>query len=400
MTELFRPSFFQPDNINGVPLAGALLYFYATGTTTPIDTWQDGTLSTPSTTVLQSDGSLAIVADASGVFAPIYINTNTYKVVLKTAALITVQTTDPVFAPASVSGFHAATAKAAPVAGDEFPLLDSAASYFLKKVLWSSILTTIGTAIGGIIAAAAGKTTPVDADALVIADSAASNATKRLTFANLKTWIGVAVGPLIAGFTGKATPVDADTLALADSAASGASKSLTWANLKATLKAYFDPLHGPVSFAAQATASGTTKDYAIPAGCREFKLGLVGVSTNSTSGKLIQLIDAGGINTSGYVGGGGGFGGSEGASPRTDGLLLDSTLAADTLHGIVFGVLSDSATNSWSLVAVFSANTNFMFCSACSITLSGGALTGVRLTSITPDTFDAGKAGGTTEVGT
>lgn len=38
---------------------------------------------------------------------------------------------------------HAATAKATPVDGDEIPLLDSAASFGLKKTLWSSIKATL-----------------------------------------------------------------------------------------------------------------------------------------------------------------------------------------------------------------------------------------------------------------
>lgn len=397
MTELFRSPFFQAVDINGNPLAGALLYFYATGTTTPISTYQDSGLSTPSTTVLQSDGSFAIVADASGIFAPIYINTDSYKMVLKTAALVTVQTDDPVYALASVSGFHAATAKSPPVAGDEFPILDSADSYKIKKVLWSVILTTIGTAIGSLIAAATGKTTPVDADMLVIADSAASNTTKKLTFANLKVWVGVALGPLINGFTGKTTPVDADTIVISDSAASNVSKKVTWANIKATLLAYLTPLNAPVVLTALGTGSGTTKDFTIPANCNLFYLSMQGVSTNNTSAKLVQLGDSGGMNTSGYVGGGGYYGTTTDAVTNTAGLVIRSILAADTIHGMVIGVRS--GTQTWTMIFIGSASTLFMFSSACSITLSGGVLTTVRLTSVTPDTFDAGTVGASYELG-
>lgn len=395
MTELFRSPFFQAVDINGNPLAGALLYFYATGTTTPISTYQDSGLSTPSTTVLQSDGSFAIVADASGIFAPIYINTDSYKMVLKTAALVTVQTDDPVYAMASVSGFHAATAKSPPVAGDEFPILDSADSYKIKKVLWSVILTTIGTAIGSLIAAATGKTTPVDADMLVIADSASSNATKKLTFANLKLWIGA----WIAGVTAKTTPVDADTFPLTDSAASSVLKKVTWANIKATLLAYLTPLNAPVVLTALATTSGTTKDFTIPANCKLFHLSLVGVSTNNTSAKLVQLGDAGGINSSGYTGSGGYYGTTTDVVTNSSGLLLRSILASDNIHGMVIGALSDSATNTWNMIFIGSGNTLFMFTGSCSVTLSGGALTTVRLTSVTPDTFDAGSVGASYELG-
>lgn len=86
MTEIFRPPFFQPDSINGVPLAGALLYFYVAGTTTPITVYQDSGLITPH----QSP----VVADASGIFPAIYVNTTTYKIVLQTSAGVAVKTYD------------------------------------------------------------------------------------------------------------------------------------------------------------------------------------------------------------------------------------------------------------------------------------------------------------------
>lgn len=86
MTEIFRPPFFQPDSINGVPLAGALLYFYAAGTATPITVYQDSGLITPHAS--------PVVADASGIFPAIYVNTTTYKIVLQTSAGVTVKTYD------------------------------------------------------------------------------------------------------------------------------------------------------------------------------------------------------------------------------------------------------------------------------------------------------------------
>lgn len=87
MAAIYTPSFLQPQNINGVPLAGAKLYFYQTGTTTPITVYQDSGLTTPHAN--------PVVADASGIFAPIYVGTAVFKVVLKTSADVTVQTVDP-----------------------------------------------------------------------------------------------------------------------------------------------------------------------------------------------------------------------------------------------------------------------------------------------------------------
>src|SRR3546814_11697194 len=65
-----------PQNVNGVPLAGAKLYFYQTGSETAITTYQDSAEATPHAN--------PVVADASGIFAPIYVSNLTFKTVLKT----------------------------------------------------------------------------------------------------------------------------------------------------------------------------------------------------------------------------------------------------------------------------------------------------------------------------
>lgn len=103
MATLFDPHF-QATTSTGAPLAGGLLYFFAAGTTTPITTYADAAEGTPSTTVVQSDASSAIVADASGLFAPIFVPGSTaYKIVLKTSALVTVQTVDNITPPITLS---------------------------------------------------------------------------------------------------------------------------------------------------------------------------------------------------------------------------------------------------------------------------------------------------------
>lgn len=82
---------------------------------------------------------------------------------------------------------------------------------------------------------ATAKTTPADADLVGLLDSAASFALKKLTWANLKAAVWTAIGPLISGGTAKTTPVDGDLFAIADSAALNVSKKLSWANIKTTL---------------------------------------------------------------------------------------------------------------------------------------------------------------------
>jgi microcystin-dependent protein len=68
-------------NQNGVPIAGAQLFFYETGTTTPQNTYQDVTLSTPNVN--------PVIADANGRFGNIWlIPATAYAVSLWTAPTV------------------------------------------------------------------------------------------------------------------------------------------------------------------------------------------------------------------------------------------------------------------------------------------------------------------------
>lgn len=87
-TRYYTPNPFEFD-ANGVPLAGALLYFYTTGTASPLDTYSDVTLSTPNTN--------PVVADGNGRFGTIFLTPATaYKVVLQNADAVQIWTEDPV----------------------------------------------------------------------------------------------------------------------------------------------------------------------------------------------------------------------------------------------------------------------------------------------------------------
>ncbi len=88
MARLFNDPFCIAIDGNGNPMPGALLYFYLTGTTTPKDTYTDSGLTT-----LNAN---PVVANAAGLFGPIYLATDAeYKVILKTSAAVTVATRDP-----------------------------------------------------------------------------------------------------------------------------------------------------------------------------------------------------------------------------------------------------------------------------------------------------------------
>jgi hypothetical protein len=74
---------------NGVPMAGALLQFYLTGTTTPANVYASSALSTAL--------SNPVVADSGGLFPAIYLDpTVVYRCQLLTSASVLVKDIDPV----------------------------------------------------------------------------------------------------------------------------------------------------------------------------------------------------------------------------------------------------------------------------------------------------------------
>jgi hypothetical protein len=144
-----------------------------------------------------------------------------------------------------------------------------------------------------------------------------------------------------------------------------------------------------------ATTSGTAADFtSIPSGTKQIIINFVGVSWSSAnSSPTIVLGDAGGFETSGYVGAGAqSFNAT--SSSRTDSFALADTnrvAAADTLHGSVILTLEDATNFVWScqgMVGVAGASDYVMFTTG-SKALSA-ELTQVRVTTVAGDTFDAG----------
>ena len=146
------------------------------------------------------------------------------------------------------------------------------------------------------------------------------------------------------------------------------------------------------SATAQASTSGTSIDFTgIPSWVKRITVMLSGVSTNGTSGKLIQLGDSGGIETTGYLGGSqlvqqaAGFSGLY----STSGFPINSIIATDILSGsMVFTLLEN---NIWTASGVFyNSSIQTGYC-AGSKTLSS-TLDRVRITTINgTDAFDAGS---------
>lgn len=99
MAQIFYEPLVRTLTNSGAVGSGYKYYFYTTGTTTPITTYSNSTLTTPNAS--------PVVADSNGRFGPIWVsNLSTTKAILKTDADVVVETTDPVGATASTTSLN------------------------------------------------------------------------------------------------------------------------------------------------------------------------------------------------------------------------------------------------------------------------------------------------------
>jgi len=123
---------------NGLPLPGALLQFYVTGTTTPTNVYSSSTLGTAL--------SNPVVADSGGLFAPIWLDpTVTYRAQLQTSAGGVIRDIDPVAAPialASASITAAMLQSGVAVANIGYTPLNKAGDTATNLVIASTALST------------------------------------------------------------------------------------------------------------------------------------------------------------------------------------------------------------------------------------------------------------------
>jgi len=145
-----------------------------------------------------------------------------------------------------------------------------------------------------------------------------------------------------------------------------------------------------VSSTAQASTSGTAVDFtSIPSWVKRITVSLIGVSSNGTSVLRILLGDAGGLESSGYLGSV--WQANTNNLAHNTYISLDAAgLAASVRHGQITFTLADPSTNTWTFSGVMSLSS-----SASSTVVSGSkslsdTLTRLRIQTDGSDTFDAG----------
>lgn len=136
----------------------------------------------------------------------------------------------------------------------------------------------------------------------------------------------------------------------------------------------------------QASTSGTSIDFTnIPAGVRRISITFVGVSTNGTSPVSVQLGDAGGFETTNYLG-------STATANHTNSFRTDDiNNAAGVRHGRCVLELEDASDFTWSFTALIGRSDSTGIVPSAGTKALSAELTQVRITTVGgTDAFDAG----------
>jgi hypothetical protein len=141
---------------------------------------------------------------------------------------------------------------------------------------------------------------------------------------------------------------------------------------------------------AQASTSGTAIDFTgIPSWAKKIIVVVDGVSTTGVSVPIIQLGDAGGIETSGYVAGASDF---AAYAAQTAGIPLSrDARAADLLSGSILITILSTASNTWLASGNINADGANAVMSCAGKKSTSATLDRIRITTVGgTDTFDAG----------
>lgn len=146
---------------------------------------------------------------------------------------------------------------------------------------------------------------------------------------------------------------------------------------------------------AQNSTSGTAITFSsVPSGVRKIHVMVSGGSTSGTSNVMIQIGDAGGVETSAYLGAATTI---TSATPATANFttgfgVTATTIVGMTIHGTATLTLMDSSTNTWSCTSLMGHSNATTFSMGAGVKSTSAILDRVVITTVGgADTFDAGS---------
>lgn len=388
---------------NGAPQAGAQLYHYQAGTTSDLTVYSNNAGTTPH--------AQPVVCDAGGFVPLIYVDDSSdWKVVIQDADDVTLQTYDnlpaadpdesstgfapPLFEWTQVTSAASPVALTASDAGNAYEADTTSGGIEFDLPSAASVGNGKGFLFKKVVAANTMTIDPSGSE--TIDDSSTSLSVTRQyqvigIFSNGAEWykafeyldsIGVdrLASTFINSLSATTTPALSDELLL-QLAGAGAFRKVTRANLIASTLA-----------TEQATTSGTAFDFTgIDPAARKIDVLFNEVSLSGSDQLSVQIGDAGGIETTGYVS----TAASANNGAATD--VVSSTSSFVVYSGastrVVSGILTLARVNSshlWVASGAFKLSTANGTVSAGSKTLSA-ALDRVRVTRDGTNTFDAGS---------
>lgn len=153
-------------------------------------------------------------------------------------------------------------------------------------------------------------------------------------------------------------------------------------------------LRGIVLGTALASTSGTAVNFTgIPSGVKQITISLDAVSTNGTSGIQVQIGDAGGLETTGYISTGSNSDATAiAASGSTAGFFIRNGSATVTSNGSIILTLHDPTFNTWCAQGLLSGSSGSTQYYVSGKKVLSATLDRISLVTVNgTDTFDAGS---------
>jgi hypothetical protein len=277
-----------------------------------------------------------------------------------------------------VSGDHMRTVEIGPSVSSSITvtLADAATMTNVYRVFIKnsgSVQCTIARATAGdtIDGAAANITIPAGASYCLTTNNAANG------------YLIVSGYPLeVTNLTEETAPAESDTVAIYDLSAT--------ALKKVQLRYLRNPL---TQGTEQSSTSGTSIDFTgIPSWAKKIIIQFVGVSTSGTSDIVVQIGDAGGVETSGYLGASSNMSNAVTSQNNTSFFgVTEATDAGSVWHGAMTLTLEDSANFTWVATCTVARSDSAHTCLSAGTKSTSAALDRVRVTTAGgADTFDAG----------